>query len=230
MFNRTLWVLVGSMLMLCVDAVPFHKNGTATQVGQSAPPSVEISGGSSPVPGLSMETISVDSEATPRVVMKGTYAGFCTNPYVGTQPTAIVFYGAGQFMPNFNSHSVSDCTNNGAFSGGPPPSTPGEGAAADAAGMGELAPILGNGKLKGLVVQDSIKSAATGTSSGLAEVWVIRSSQIISTGIECTLGTTNRCEDATHTFAVIDGDGLAVTLTDQPGDALQNVQFFLGKQ
>jgi hypothetical protein len=228
MSNRIVWILFMLTLTLWTSSASFSEGGIAKQAVQSAPTTLSINGGSSPTPELLAGSISVDAQTVPTVVMRGTYTGFCTVPWVGSQPTAIVFYGAGHFMdPNAN--NPSDCTNNGNFGGGSPPVTPGQGAAETAAAQGQSAPLIGNGKLKGLVITDSIKSTSTGPSSGLAEVWVTRGSETIHTGIECTLGTSNRCEDATHAFTVIDGDGLIVTLTDQPSDTLQNVQFFLGK-
>jgi len=205
---------------------------SGTSTGGSPPPPpptiVKGHGGSSAIPGFLALTGTVEAQGTASVVISGVYSGFCTSPYVSAQPTAVILYGGGAFLATSGSNSAVACTNNGFFGG--TGVTPGEGAAATAAGLGQAPPIIGNGTLNGLVAIDAPSSKPTSPQSGLVEVWIVRAGQALSTGVNCTIGMSNRCEDAANSFNVEDGDVLVLTITSQPGDALQNLQVFAVKQ
>lgn len=213
-------------------------SGTASNPQPPPPPppppaTIQVKGGLSQFfHSISGFTTVVNAQNPPTVAITGTYAGYCpsffmpTNP---TQPIADVLYGAGSLVPpgGITVAPFYQCNFGGIAGNG---LTPGEDAAENAATEAQPAPVFGSGNLIGLVAVDTPNSLATGATSGLVEVFVIRAGQVVPTGISCTLGLTRRCEDAVHTFAVVDGDGLVLTVTNQPGDNLQYVQVYVGKQ
>jgi hypothetical protein len=227
-----LMVACGSSQQVAPPPTPTPKPGISIRGGVSASPSYLTFG--APVKTAQNRSKfwdrfsdAAEAQSTPTVTITGNYSGYCTAPWVGTQSTAVVLYGAGVLVSSTQGGPY-DCNYNGFNANGV--NSPGLQAASNMAAVGNGAPIIGNGTLSGLVVIDSAKSVATSGNSGLVEVFDIRGGNAAATGITCTLGSARRCEDATHTFAVLDGDSIVLTLTGSVGDVLSNVQFFLGKQ
>lgn len=151
----------------------------------------------------------------PAAVMVGNYSGYCQqfDTTALSQPSNFTLFGLGT-LTSFDNQNQNKCGRN--FNIG--------GVSQDAP-----APIIGNGTLQGLVALDSISSVSTGVNTGVVSITVIRGVQQLPTGIACTLGVSNRCQDTLHTFAVLDGDGIVVTITLSNGDSPVNLQAFIGK-
>jgi hypothetical protein len=85
------------------------------------------------------------------------------------------------------------------------------------------APVIGAGTIGNLIV---LGTGGLDATDGVVQILVNNT----VTPITATLGTSRKATDATHTFAVNDGDSIVATITTKSGTALQNVRVLLGKQ
>jgi len=159
---------------------------------------------------------TVHAQNPPTLVMVGNYSGYCQafDTSALSQPSNFTLFGLGT-LTSLDNQNQNKCGRNFLIGG----------VSNDAP-----APVIGDGTLQGLVALDSISSVSTGANTGVVTITVIRNGTALSTGISCTLGTANRCDDAVHTFSVLDGDGVVVTITLSNGDSPVNLQAFIGKQ
>lgn len=163
---------------------------------------------------------TVHAQTTTTITLTGSFNGFCAETPVNFVPStasAAVIYGGGTLDPSACGHS---------FNTGGDGNSPGQDAA-QGAQNGQL--IVGAGTIGPLVAYDAPESVHAGSTSALAEVWVIRGGTVINTGLSATLGVSNRADTVT-TFPVLDGDYTVVTLTIQPGDDVKGFQYYLTKQ
>ncbi len=87
------------------------------------------------------------------------------------------------------------------------------------------APVIGDGTLSSLVVNVA-PNGSTQATSGVVVVLVNGS----ATALTCTVGTSNRCEDASDSVAVHDGDSVTATMQTSAGDSYQFVRVAFVKE
>lgn len=235
-FNRVLLMLNAS-LMAALLIVACGSGPTTNIVTPNPPPNPGMQSqayGFSAIPsnhtfhlsapsarGFSFNLIpTVHAQSLPSIVMTGNYSGYCQSVVKDTQSGTVgtILYGGGTLDPTVCENQM--------FFGCPQISDPSLCAAQNAR---DGALVIGNGTLSGLVVVDGTGSSVA-AGSGTVEIAVIRSGAVIGTPIKCTLGTSARCEDSTDTFSTLDGDQVVAAISVNPGDTINNVQFFLGKQ